>query len=1302
MARTASASSRKRARPFRPWLEILEDRTLPSITTVGVPTWTAQGPAMESQQPFGNPTTGPNDPVNGAVESIAVNPNNPAQIIAGTANGGVWRTTNANPANPGAITWTPLTDQLSSLSIGVVAYDPNDPTGNTFYAGTGLFSNGFSNGGSAIGLYRTQDAGATWTLLGNNSFGDNILAGHRIKALAITGQTILVGAIDGTGISSIDPSRDYATLGGGLFRSTDGGATFRQLSLGNNQPFGAVSSIVIDPNNAQQVFATVAGQGVFRSVNGGATWTAFSTGLTGAAGSADVEVVAQNIGGVTTLFAGVSQENERLGTSSFTGVFQTSNFTGSGNWTALAAPPAGFNVGLGFAEKFQLATDPVNAGVVYIASEGDPSGIYRYNPAGAGSWVQINGAGAQNTAPGADSRDLRFLNNTTLLEADDGGLFLMQNPTSAATSTWNSFGGNLSDIEVYSVAYDSTNQLYFAGTQDNGSPHQNATNSLSATNLLGGDGQFQAVDTTSLGNGNVLGYSLGNNFGGFSRNQFNTAGALVNPTLAAITGATNAVPIVITSPNHGLQTGDTVFISGVRGNTAANGFWTVTFVNANQFSLNGSDGTASGVNLGGGNWTRFDQIQSASGASGQPVIITTVVPNRFNTGDQVRILGLTGSYAALNNSSYYVTRINAMQFSLNGTSSDGSTAAGGFAQPSNSVLLKSSIGAANLSGLNTADRAFAAEGGFSAHPFVLDSVDPQQMLLGYTGVYEDADTNPANGLAGDVITNITANVGTLTGTVSALAYGGVRAGTSHANVAFVGTTSGQLFYRGETGALFTNVSAQLGSNSTINSIALDPADWRRVYVVTNNRLYFTGNITNLAANPFHVIGGGPNDNLNSLIAPLGSMVVGSNLAPELRTVTVVGSTPVVGALGGVYRMLTPPAGANPMATWSKYGTGLPDMVVTSMVYSAPTNTLVVGTMGRGVWTLANASTTITVSGVLTVTGDANANNMSLTADPNNPLRFLVNDGTGAAAQSFDKTNFTLVNFQGLAGDDMVRIDATAIPLMSANSPDFVVRVDGGTGNNTLEVEGPSSGLSWNVTGPNAGNAANGAVTFVSVQNLIGSAVQDIFHVLAGGSLNGRIQGGGGEDFLDYSERANSPVVVNLASGQATSIDGGVFDLNNVIGSATGGDMLTGNAAGGVLVAHFGNNTLRAGSGRSILIGGSGKNHLYGGSSDDILIAGRTSYDFRIDLLTRILAEWQSDLLYNLRVRDLKNGFGLAAGVPLELNSTVFVSTEPAGPHLGGGGGALQSTEVHGNGGLDWYFTGLPSSILDRETGEQVN
>jgi len=67
-----------------------------------------------------------------------------------------------------------------------------------------------------------------------------------------------------------------------------------------------------------------------------------------------------------------------------------------------------------------------------------------------------------------------------------------------------------------------------------------------------------------------------------------------------ISGATNASPVVITSNGHGLTTGTTVTISGILGNTNANGTWVITAINSNTFSLNGSSGNASYTS--GGQW----------------------------------------------------------------------------------------------------------------------------------------------------------------------------------------------------------------------------------------------------------------------------------------------------------------------------------------------------------------------------------------------------------------------------------------------------------------------------------------------------------------------------------------------------------------------------------------------------------------------------------------------------------------------------------------------------------------------------
>ena len=68
----------------------------------------------------------------------------------------------------------------------------------------------------------------------------------------------------------------------------------------------------------------------------------------------------------------------------------------------------------------------------------------------------------------------------------------------------------------------------------------------------------------------------------------------------AITGASNAAPIVISSASHGLSTGDAISVSGVAGNTAANGVFTITKVDDNSFSLNGATGNAAYTS--GGTW----------------------------------------------------------------------------------------------------------------------------------------------------------------------------------------------------------------------------------------------------------------------------------------------------------------------------------------------------------------------------------------------------------------------------------------------------------------------------------------------------------------------------------------------------------------------------------------------------------------------------------------------------------------------------------------------------------------------------
>lgn len=142
----------------------------------------------------------------------------------------------------------------------------------------------------------------------------------------------------------------------------------------------------------------------------------------------------------------------------------------------------------------------------------------------------------------------------------------------------------------------------------------------------------------------------------------------------SVFNASNADPIVISSFNHRLVTGEFVEITGVTGNTAANGVFQVTVIDADTFSLmdpiSGATVPGNGNYLGGGSWTVVSQgnIINLSGAATSPIVITDFF-HTLTTGDQVTVVGVQGNTAA--NGTFLVTVIDSTSFFLNGSVANG-------------------------------------------------------------------------------------------------------------------------------------------------------------------------------------------------------------------------------------------------------------------------------------------------------------------------------------------------------------------------------------------------------------------------------------------------------------------------------------------------------------------------------------------------------------------------------------------------------------------------------------------------------
>jgi photosystem II stability/assembly factor-like uncharacterized protein len=222
----------------------------------------------------------------GRTKSIVGVAGAPNRFYMAAVNGGIWRTDDAGR------TWRPIFDDEPSGSIGSLAIAPSDA--NVIYAGSG---EGLQRPDLAVGdgMYRSTDAGATWTHLG-------LRDGQQIPQIAV---------------DPANPKRLFVAVLGhpygpnserGIFRSTDGGATFTRV-LYRDENTGAYN-VSIDPRDPNVVYATLwaarqapweigssferPGSGIFKSTDGGDRWTRLTSGLPAAMGRAEIAVAPSN------------------------------------------------------------------------------------------------------------------------------------------------------------------------------------------------------------------------------------------------------------------------------------------------------------------------------------------------------------------------------------------------------------------------------------------------------------------------------------------------------------------------------------------------------------------------------------------------------------------------------------------------------------------------------------------------------------------------------------------------------------------------------------------------------------------------------------------------------------------------------------------------------------------------------------------------------------------------------------------------------------------------------------------------
>ncbi len=371
----------------------------------------------------------------GRTRAVCGVPSQPNVFYVGAVNGGVWKTTDYGR------TWKPIFDQQPTGSIGAIAVAPSDP--NIVYVGSGegLHRPDLSVGD---GIYKSTDAGATWTHLGLRD-----------------GQQISVMAVDPR-----DPNRLFVAVAGhpygpnperGIYRSTDGGQSFEKV-LYKDENIGG-NDVEIDPSDPNIVYATLwearegpwengefsgTNAGIFKSTDGGQTWKQLAGGLPSAIIQAYITIARSD---PRQLFAVVAIKGNVE--------FYRSADAGA-TWSTVTTDPRP-RMRIGGGDLPIAAIDPRNPNVVYVVST-----VTWKSTDGGKTWTGFRGA------PGGDDYQNIWINpndpNIIILTSDQGAIVTVN-----GGQTWSSWY-NQPTAQLYHVNADNAFPYRLcSGQQESGS-----------------------------------------------------------------------------------------------------------------------------------------------------------------------------------------------------------------------------------------------------------------------------------------------------------------------------------------------------------------------------------------------------------------------------------------------------------------------------------------------------------------------------------------------------------------------------------------------------------------------------------------------------------------------------------------------------------------------------------------------------------------------------------------------------------------------------------------------------------------
>jgi photosystem II stability/assembly factor-like uncharacterized protein len=367
----------------------------------------------------------------------------PHTFYMAAVNGGVWKTTDAGR------TWDPIFDDQPTGSIGSIAIAPSDTKALYVGSGEGLHRPDLSTGD---GVYKSTDAGRTWTRLGLRD-AQQI---PRIDVDPRNPNRLFVAALG----HPYGPNEER-----GIFRSLDGGRTFQKVLYKDENTGG--NDVDIDPVNPSVVYATLweerqgpwensvwagTGGGIFKSTDGGSTWKPLTSGLPHVV-QANLAISPADHRRLYVVAAYLDQPGTG-GSRGATGIFRSDD--AGQTWTRITtdARPAGR---IGGGDLPMPIPHPKSADTVIVAST-----VSWKTTDGGRTWAAFKGA------PGGEDYQNGWINpdnpDIILLAADQGAVVSLN-----GGETWSSWY-NQPTAQLYHVAADNAFPYRVcSGQQESGS-----------------------------------------------------------------------------------------------------------------------------------------------------------------------------------------------------------------------------------------------------------------------------------------------------------------------------------------------------------------------------------------------------------------------------------------------------------------------------------------------------------------------------------------------------------------------------------------------------------------------------------------------------------------------------------------------------------------------------------------------------------------------------------------------------------------------------------------------------------------